>query len=214
MAKHSALSSYAKIIGEIAIEWNKLEIRFDGLIFDYLQIESDVAGFILGLLGNQSKADLATLLISKYETNEEAKQNALLCVSLMNRLRENRNILEHAIPHLNYDRRYIGTIKKLDKKYDSNVFVAPMTLLQELLSTMRKADTYIIQVRLCFQKPDNEDEAFRQRMNEALIISTSLSRPLLPDKISPLVLPEVPEGDRPRQQSHRPTRQQKKSPRK
>ncbi len=214
MTKHSALSSYAQIIGEIAIEWNKLEIRFDGLIFDYLQIESDVAGFILGQFGNQTKADLATLLINKYETAETAKENALLCVSLMNRLRENRNILEHAIPHLNYDRRYIGTIKKLDRKYDSNVFTAPVALLRDLLKTMKRADLYILQVRVCLQQTENEDNDFRQKFHDAMIYSTSLSRPLLPDKISPLVPPEALEGDRPQKRSLRPSKQQKKPPHK
>ncbi|MDR3408027.1 MAG: hypothetical protein P4L68_05975 [Methylovirgula sp.] len=216
MAKHHALSSYAKIIGEIAIEWNKIEVRLDGLIYDYLSIEPDVAGFILAQLGNQTKADLAVFLINKYETNKTAKENALFCIALINRLRENRNILEHAIPHLNYDRRYVGTINKIDKKYDAKTFVAPMTLLQELSATMRQAFFYTLQVRMCLPKNahNSDDTSWDAKLQDALIISTSQTRPQLPDKISPLLPPEALEGDQPPQRSPRHSKQQKKLPRK
>ena len=188
MAKHPALSSYAKIIGEIAIAWNKLEIRLDGLIFQYLPIESEVAGFILGQLGNQTKADLAKILIERYETNAEIKENALFCISLLNRLRENRNILEHSIPHLNYSRNYAGMIAKRDAKGYNKPFVAPMALLKELSSAMKHAETYIMQVRLCLSdmKAENDASAFDEKMRSALTLAASRQRPQLPKKISPL----------------------------
>ncbi|MGH6840093.1 MAG: hypothetical protein ACREDT_15150 [Methylocella sp.] len=93
MAESPAFSSYAKIIGEIAIGWNKLELRLDSLIFHYLTVDSEVAGFILGVIGNETKAEFAKFLIERYEKNQELKSSGLFCVSLLNRLRENRNIL-------------------------------------------------------------------------------------------------------------------------
>jgi hypothetical protein len=201
MANHPAFSSYAKIIGEIAITWNKLERRLDSLIFHYLTVESDVAGFILGAIGNEMKAELAKFLIEKYEKNSDAKSCGLLCVALLNRLRENRNILEHAIPHLNYNQQYIGTIGKADKRGMTKAFVAPISNLKDLVKSINSANSYMLHLisALHIHKDASDD---RERLfGKVMLTVASEKRPQIPDKISPLLPPEVLEDDSPQRQS-------------
>lgn len=187
MAKSPAASTYARIIGEVAIAWNTLERRLDSITFMYLSLDTEVAGFILGELGNATKAELAKFLIERFEKQPAIKGHALHAVNLINRARENRNILEHAHPHA-FRGSYEGTIYKINRRSNYVVFDAPMSGLKSLVQSMREAETYIrwIQHTITAQS-ESEDQAIAEAMLQAL---ASLDKPPLPDKIAPLPLPQ------------------------
>lgn len=183
MAKPPAESTYARIVGEVAIAWNNLERRLDSLAFMYLGVDTAVGGFILGELQNATKAELAKFLIERFEEKAEIKNHALHAVKLINRSRENRNIIEHSNPHA-FRGAYEGTIHKVSKRGDYVVFDAPMPTLKALANSMRDADIYIrwIQHTITAQR-EASDPDIAAAMLQAL---ASLDKPPLPDKIAPL----------------------------
>ena len=75
MAKPPAESTYARIVGEVAIAWNNLERRLDSLAFMYLGVDTAVGGFILGELQNATKAELAKYLIERFEKKAAIKSH-------------------------------------------------------------------------------------------------------------------------------------------
>lgn len=191
MTRLPAASTYARIVGEVAIAWNHLERRLDGIAFMYLGLEAPVAGFILGEMGNATKAEFATFLINRFEKSPVIKEHALHAVKFINRVRENRNILEHAHPH-HYQGLYEGTIYKIDKRSDYRVFDAPVPTLKALVKAMREAESYIrvIQHTITSQR-EADDPELAAAMLAAL---ASLDKPPLPDKIAPLPILEDPEA--------------------
>lgn len=203
MPRLPASSTYARVVGEIAIAWNLLERRLDSIAFMYLELDGPTAGFILGEMGNATKADFANFLIERFEENAVIKEHALHAVALINRARENRNIMEHAHPH-EYQGSYEGTVYKIDKRTDYKVFDAPMSTLKALVKTMREAETYIrwIQHAITFQRErdDDDDAKFAEASVQVL---ASRGKPTLPDKIAPLPILEDPGEPPPRPRSSR-----------
>jgi len=61
----------AKALGEIAIEWNILEIRYHQLIHAYMtDVGGDVAAAVLNAMSGTAKAQFFEFLIAKHETHE------------------------------------------------------------------------------------------------------------------------------------------------
>lgn len=201
MPRLPATSTYARIVGEVAIAWNLLERRLDSIAFMYLQIDAPTAGFILGEMGNATKAELATFLIERFEENATIKEHALHAVTFINRVRENRNILEHAHPH-EFRGSYEGTVYKIDRRTEQKVFDAPIPILKALVKSMREAETYIrwIQLSITFQRErtDGDDIKLAEAAVQAL---ASRGKPPLPDKIAPLPILEDPGAPPPRRRS-------------
>lgn len=193
MPRLPATSTYARVVGEVAIAWNQLERRLDSIAFMYLGLDSAVAGFVLGEMPNATKAEFAKFLIERFETNPTIKDHALHAVQLINRARENRNILEHAHPH-EYRGSYEGTIYKVDRRTDYRVFDAPMPTLKALAQSMREAEIYVrwIQHAITFQRErkDGDDDRFAEA---AVQVLASRGKPTLPDKIAPLPILEDPQ---------------------
>lgn len=199
MGKRSpAHSTYARIVGEIAVAWNELEQRLNSLAFHYFTVDSHVGGFVLGEMGNATKAEFAKFLIERFEDNEILKEHGLHLVALINRVRENRNILEHALP-LSYGGEYHGTIYKQDKRGRFVPFHAPIDALKPLLKNMQDAIPYAFWINRCINwNRDGEADGFKggpTTAEAALRVLASLERPPLPDKIAPLPLPLTEEGD-------------------
>lgn len=204
MPRLPAASTYARIVGEVAIAWNLLERRLDSIAFMYLGLDAPTAGFILGEMGNATKADFATFLIERFEKNDIIKEHALHAVTFINRVRENRNILEHAHPH-EYRGGYEGTVYKIDRRIDYKVFDAPIPTLKALVKSMREAETYIrwIQHAITFQRERKDDErtAGFRLADAAVQVLASRGKPPLPDKIAPLPIAEDPGAPSPPPQS-------------
>jgi hypothetical protein len=189
MAKASAHSTYARIVGEVAIAWNGLERRLESLIYHYLTVDAHVAGFILGEMRNVTKAEFAKFLIERFETHELLKDHGLHFVALVNRVRENRNILEHAQP-LSFSERYHGKIYKLNKRGFEIPFDAPIGQLKALLKTMQDAAPYARWLMFCLgMYEDNEADGFQggpTTAEAALQVLASIERPQLPMLLAPL----------------------------
>jgi hypothetical protein len=190
MANGPAHSTYARIVGEVAISWNGLERRLDALIYHYLTVDAYVAGFILGEMRNPTKEDFARFLIDRFEDNELLREHGLYFVELVNRLRENRNILEHAQP-LSFSERYQGTIYKMNKRGFEVKFDAPIDELKALLKTMQDAAPYARWLTFCLgMYEDNEADGFQggpTTAEAALQVLASIDRPSLPKAIAPVM---------------------------
>ena len=187
-----ARSTYARIVGDIAISWNELEQRLDRLTFHYFTVDAYVAGFVLGEMGNATKAEFAKFLIERFETNDLLKERGLHLVALLNRLRENRNILEHALPDA-YRGEYHGTIYKQNKRGYLVPFNAPIDALKALLKTMQDTVPYARWLIRCLEwNADGEADGYKggpTTAEAALRVLASIDKPELPDKIAPLELP-------------------------
>jgi len=98
MAKLSAHSTYVRIVGEVAIAWNRLERRLDSLIFHYFTVDAHVAGFVLGEMRNATKAEFAKFLIERFEENPLLREHGLYFANLVNRPRRRRSRSREAPP--------------------------------------------------------------------------------------------------------------------
>lgn len=191
MPRPPAESTYARIVGEVAIAWNVLERRLDALAFLYLGLDAPVAGFILGEMGNETKAKFVTFLVKRYEHDTLLKEHLLYSITLINRLRENRNIIQHGHPHA-YQGSYEGTIYKVSRRGEYILFDAPMSALKTLLKTMREAEPYIRWILFCVNAKNGRDDGRVSvgvtTAEAALGVLSSLIRPQLPDQMLPLPL--------------------------
>ena len=131
MAKSSAQSTYAMLIGEIAIGWNRLERETNNITLHYLREEPAVATFVLAKLGNDDRAEFLKLLVGLREDRSQSKDYVLHLVDAFKILTHNRNTLAHGIPATDYDDRYVGRVYKLSKAGSLKVFSAPIYLLKE-----------------------------------------------------------------------------------
>ena len=185
------------MVGEISIFWNALEMRLNALIYHYLTVDAPVAGFILGEMGNATKAEFARFLIDHYEPNVILRDHGFHAVNLINRLRENRNILEHARPW-DYQDKYLGIIFKPDKRGGLIEFGAPIGELKALLATMKNSVPYLRWHTFCLHMvSDKEYDGIKggpTTAEAALRVLSSIDRPQLPDKIAPLQPVRVPKG--------------------
>lgn len=188
MANGSAHSTYARIVGEVAIAWNGLERRLDSLIYHYLTVDAYVAGFVLGEMRNATKEEFAKFFIERFEGHQLLKEHALHFVALVNRLRENRNILEHAQP-LSFSERYHGTIYKMNRRGFEVGFDAPIGTLKALLKTMQDSAPYARWLTFCLgMYEDNEADGFEggpTTAEAALQVLASIDKPQLPKAIQP-----------------------------
>ena len=186
----TAHSTYARIVGEVAIAWNRLERRLDSLIYHYLTVDAYVAGYILGGMSNDAKSEFAKFLIKRFEKNALLREHGMHFAALFNRLRENRNILEHAEPD-SYSERYHGRIFKRNKQGFEIEFDAPIPCLKSLLKTMQEAGPYARWLTFCLYMQANEEfdgfEGGPTTAEAALKVLAKIDRPLLPDKIAPIV---------------------------
>lgn len=192
MPKTPAKSTYARVVGEISIGWNRIERDINTLAFYYMKEDSTVAGFILGSMGNQTRSDFLTLLVNRFETREPIREHLIYVIKLVNRIRENRNIIEHAEPALSREERYLGKIAKLNKVSNLSHFEAPIHLLKEMAETIEKTISYIRNVRFTQVAHDGDDGRRHEggpTMSEAsLQVLASIGKPPLPRKLDPLRL--------------------------
>jgi hypothetical protein len=201
MAKPPAHSTYARYVGEIAISWNKIEREVNNLIYYFMGGEADVAGFILGSMGNQTKADFLSFLVQRSKRSQQVKDGVIYAVQLFNRIRENRNIVEHGVPLRDPSGSYGGQLVKLDKSSNFRTFSAPIELVKEVAEAARRTEGWLRAVMTALtidEDPENhEPSPHGKSLAEASQIwLSSLGRPPLPRKIGPLELEEAPKGGR------------------
>lgn len=169
--------------------------------------DGHVAGFILGTMGNATKTEFLRFLADRMEKDIDVKDAVHFAVLIVNRIRENRNILEHAIPLISHDNLYHGDLVKLDKKSNFVPFSAPIKTVKDVAASAARVKGWLRAVRTCaymVSLPKNhEPKSHGMTTAEASKIwLSSQNRPPLPHKISPLELEEAPTNEkRPRQPS-------------
>jgi hypothetical protein len=88
-----------RALGNIAIQWNILEVVYHEFIHFYMfDLSRDVAAAVLNAMSAPAKAAFFEFLIAKNETHEGFLDHLSHFQKMMHILTENRNILQHSLP--------------------------------------------------------------------------------------------------------------------
>jgi len=147
MAHRRDKNRYALAVGHIAIEWNYLEHDLQLLGFAYLTVEDDVASHIFAFMGNVTKVEFIDYLAHRFEKNSGVKAHVLHFLKLFNRLRGNRNVVEHGIPALTQSGAYLDKIIKIDRRGDAMPFAASQKTLDAFLKELCAARSYAHEIK-------------------------------------------------------------------
>lgn len=105
-----------KALGDIAIEWNYLEVVYHEFIHLYMfDLSQDVAAAVLNTMSSTSKAEFFEFLIAKTETNKAFLAHLDHFRKMLHIVTENRNILQHSLPSIEPRFGYEGTIYKRNR---------------------------------------------------------------------------------------------------
>ena len=188
MTRKPSLKKYAETVGEISIQWNLLERALHVIGYFYLGGDSGVAGRIFGAMGNISKVAFITYLVDRFEKNEKLADHAHHFLKAFNILRENRNIIEHSVPSLSRDKRFLGSIAKVNRQGERALFDAPIQTLETLLGDMKTFWAYAQFLAAAILPEDRPTkEELGKDFGEAF---ASIDKPPLPRKLTPLLPPE------------------------
>ncbi len=147
MAHYNDKNRYALTVGHIAIEWNYLERDLQQLGFSYLTVDIDIAAHIFAFMGNVTKAEFIAYLVEKCEENTAIKAHLQHFLKLYNRLRGNRNVVEHGVPALTRSGAYLDEIIKIDRRGDVLPFAASQESLDGFLKELRAARDYAHEIK-------------------------------------------------------------------
>jgi len=160
MTHHHDKNRYALAVGHIAIEWNYLEHDLQQLGFNYLTVDADVAAHIFAFMGNVTKGEFIHFLIEKFETNAAIKAHVTHFLQIYNRLRGNRNVVEHGVPAMTPSGVYLDEIIKIDRRGDALPFAASQDTLDDFLKDLSAARDYAHQIkRMVDIFTDDEEDA-------------------------------------------------------
>lgn len=178
MAHHHDKNRYALAVGHIAIEWNYLEHDLQQLGNNYLTVDADVAAHIFAFMGNVTKADFIRYLVEKFEPDVATRGHLDHFLKLYNRLRGNRNVVEHGVPALTTSGAYLDEIIKIDRRGDTLPFAASQDTLDRFLKELRLARDYAHEIkRIIDVLADDHDDA----PNPA-----TLKKPAMPKRLTAL----------------------------
>lgn len=180
MEPDQSQKKYFESVGEIAVLWNYLERDLHVIGYNYLNCDSDVAGHIFGAMRNVEKAEFIKFLASKYESNPGVQEHVNHFIQAFNRIRENRNIIEHSVPATPLTSEYMGQIVKVSKRGIANLHSAPMEQISNLIDAMKDYRRYALMIALAVAQDDDD--------LEIKCTVASLEKPLLPNKIKILPL--------------------------
>ena len=142
MAHHHDKNRYALAVGHAAIEWNYLEHDLQQIGYNYLTVDADTAAHLFAFMGNITKVEFIEYLIGRFEKNEDVKAHILHFLKIYNRLRGNRNIVEHGVPAVTASGVYLDEIIKIDRRGDALPFAASQETLDEFLQDLHAARAY------------------------------------------------------------------------
>ncbi|MEM8773002.1 MAG: hypothetical protein AAGD92_15245 [Pseudomonadota bacterium] len=143
MAHHRDKNRYALAVGHIAIEWNFLERDLQCLALNYLTLDAETAAHMFAFMGNMSRADFTAYLADRFEEDIALKEHIHYFVKLFQRLRANRNIVEHGVPALTRDGAFLGEIIKLDRRQGDLPFAASQKEIDGFLKDICAARRYV-----------------------------------------------------------------------
>jgi hypothetical protein len=147
MTHHHDKNRYALAVGHIAIEWNYLEHDLQQLGHNYLTVDPDVAAHIFAFMGNVTRAEFIGYLVEKFEQDPDVKAHIYHFLKIYNRLRGNRNVVEHGVPALTATGAYLDEIIKIDRRGDALPFAAPQETLDSFLQDLHCARNYAHQIK-------------------------------------------------------------------
>ncbi len=147
MNAHNAKNRYALTVGHAAIEWNYLEHDLQQLGFNYLTVDADVAAHIFAFMGNVTKAEFIHYLVEKFEHNKAVKAHIFHFLTIYNRLRGNRNVVEHGVPALTPSGVFLDEIIKIDRRGDALPFAASQETLDCFLKDLCGARDYAREIK-------------------------------------------------------------------
>ncbi len=178
MNHHNDKNRYALAIGHAAIEWNYLEHDLQQLGFSYLTVAADVAAHIFAFMGNVTRAEFIHYLIDRFETNDAVKAHVFHFLKIYNRLRSNRNVVEHGIPALTPSGAYLDSIIKIDRRGDALPFAASQETLDAFLKDLRTARDYAKHIKHMIDILADDEPAERD--------PEKLAMPPLPERLNAL----------------------------
>ena len=147
MDHHKDKNRYALAVGHAAIEWNYLEHDLQQIGFAYLTVDEDVAAHIFAFMGNVTRAEFIAYLIDRFENDLALAEHLKHLIAIFNRLRANRNVVEHGLPALTQDGKYLGDIIKVDRRGDALPFAASQETLDRFLKDLRAARDFASALR-------------------------------------------------------------------
>ncbi len=180
MAHHHDKNRYALAVGHIAIEWNYLEHDLQQLGHNYLTVDPDVAAHIFAFMGNVTRAEFISYLVGKFEQNADIKAHIEHFLKIYNRLRGNRNVVEHGVPALTATGVYLDEIIKIDRRGDALPFAASQDTLDSFLHDLRDARDYAHHIK---QMIDILSDDMDGRPDPATLV-----KPPMPKRLSTLPL--------------------------
>lgn len=142
MAHKHDKNRYALAIGHVAIEWNYLEHDLQQIGFAYLTVDTDTAAHMFAFMGNVTKVEFIEYLAGRFEQNDVVKDHVLHFLRVYNRLRGNRNVVQHGVPALTASGAYLDEIIKIDRRGDALPFAASQATLDKFLKDLCGAREY------------------------------------------------------------------------
>ncbi|MHA7870854.1 MAG: hypothetical protein ACX939_00745 [Hyphococcus sp.] len=176
MARHPDKNRYALAVGHIAIEWNYLEHDLQQLGNNYLTVDADVAAHIFAFMGNVTKVEFISYLVDKFEADADIRAHLEHFLRLYNRLRANRNVVEHGIPALTASGAYLDEIIKIDRRGDALPFAASQATLNAFLQDLRAARAYAHSLKQMIDVLADDGESIPD--------PASLAKPRMPKRLS------------------------------
>ena len=140
---------YAIAVGHVALEWNLLEHDLQRLGARYLTVDDDVTAHIFAFLGNASRIDFIRYLVDKFEDNQLAREHIAHFLDIYNRLRANRNVVEHGMPAITPSGVYLDRIIKIGRRGEEMPFAAPLSALDDLLKDLATTRGYAHAIEEC-----------------------------------------------------------------
>ncbi|MBT8471161.1 MAG: hypothetical protein HKN14_03985 [Marinicaulis sp.] len=174
MARHPDKNRYALAVGHVAIEWNYLEHDLQQLGYHYLTVDADVAAHIFAFMGNVTKVEFIGYLVEKFETNDAVKPHIHKFLKIYNRLRGNRNVVEHGVPAITETGVYLDKIIKIDRRGDAMPFAASQETLNLFLKDLQRAREYAKAIHDILQSKQKAAKA------------NALKKPSLPKRLNSL----------------------------
>lgn len=131
-------------IGQITLEWNRVERDFDTLVGLYLETDRPTERLVTGLFGSDNKRDLLIKLIELKEPSPEIGEALRYAILLFDICRENRNHIAHSIA-TRADVAHRITLRKPRRKNPLETHEMTLTLEQvrECARQIRRASNYI-----------------------------------------------------------------------
>jgi hypothetical protein len=178
----------AKAIGNVAIQWNYLEIIYHEFIHLYMMgLSQDVAAAVLNAMNSTAKAAFFEFLIARNETHDGLLEHLSHFQKMVHILTENRNILQHSLPSVDPQFDYEGVIYKRNKLGKPVPYKASVDDFLQIIGDLETARGYALELmalrKAQVAKQSNVDTWVK-----------AIEKPVLPNRLIPSPLGPTPQA--------------------